>query len=220
MADYLSEPRLRIETGAHQGRVLGFDLDASGSLLLTASDDKTARLWSVPTLQSLGVLRPPFSEDPDGKLYAAALSKDGSMGAVGGFSWGPLTIHVFVVARCEIVRQVSLPKVVGEVVRALRFSPDRTLLVVGTDGPRLVVISVADWAIINRPAGGGALETVVPGLSGELFGEQGVASLRAAVTAFDPDAYDTRTIRAHAEAWDTERFVSAIRRIVDEVAGE
>src|SRR4051794_17082182 len=103
MADRLSEPRLRIETGAHQGRVLGFDLDAAGSLLLTASDDKTARLWSVPTLRSLGTLRPSLAEDPDGHLYAAALSKDGSMGAVGGRSQGPLTIYVFDIARCEIV---------------------------------------------------------------------------------------------------------------------
>jgi WD40 repeat protein len=149
MSERLSEPRLRIETGAHHGRVLGFDLDAAGSLLLTASDDKTARLWSVPTLRSLGVLHPPLAEDPDGHLYAAALSKDGSMGAVGGFSQGPLTIHVFDVARCQIVRQVSLPEVAGVGVIALRFSPDRTLLVVGTSGRGLMVISVADWAIIG-----------------------------------------------------------------------
>jgi WD40 repeat protein len=150
MTDHPSEPRLRIETGAHQGRVLGFDLDGAGSLLLTASDDKTARMWSVPALRLLGVLRPPLAEDPAGRLYAAALSKDGSMGAVGGFSRGPLTIHVFDVARCEIVRQVTVPEVEGEAVRALRFSPDRTLLVVGTNGRGLMVVSVADWAISSR----------------------------------------------------------------------
>jgi WD40 repeat protein len=150
MADKPSEPRLRIETGTHQGRVLGFDLDGAGSLLITASDDKTARLWSVPALRLLGVLRPPFAEDPDGRLFAAALSKDSSMGAVGGFSLGPLTIHVFDVARCEIVRQIMMPEVEGESVTALRFSADRSLLVVGTQERGLILVSVADWTITGR----------------------------------------------------------------------
>ena len=149
MPDQLSKPRLRIETGSHGGRVLGFDLDSSGSVLLTAAHDKTARLWSVPTLRSLGVLRPSLREGYDGQLYAAALSKDGSMGAVSGFSKGPLTVHVFDVARCEIVRQVTVNEVVEELVMALRFSPERDLLVAGTNKRGLMVISVADWTVIG-----------------------------------------------------------------------
>src|SRR5690348_11020910 len=150
MADHPSEPLLRIETGTHRGRVLGFDLDGAGSLLLTASDDKTARMWSVPALRMLGVVRPPFGKDPDGRLFAAALSKDGSMGAVGGFVDGPLTIHVFDVARCEIVRQVIVPEIESESVHALRFSPDRAVLAVGTIQRGLIIVNVADWAVIGR----------------------------------------------------------------------
>ena len=118
-------------------------------MLLTAAHDKTARLWSVPTLRSLGVLRPSLREGYDGQLYAAALSKDGSMGAVSGFSKGPLTVHVFDVARCEIVRQVTVNEVVEESVMALRFSPERDLLVAGTNKRGLMVISVADWTVIG-----------------------------------------------------------------------
>jgi glycosyltransferase involved in cell wall biosynthesis len=65
-------------------------------------------------------------------------------------------------------------------------------------------------AACGRPAiafaAGGALETVAPGVSGEFFPEQTVASLREAVEAFDPAAYDPAAMRAHAEQWGRERF--------------
>jgi len=150
MADDLSEPRLRIETGAHLGRVLAFDVDGAGTLLLTAGEDNTARLWSAPTLRPLGVLRPRLATDPYQQLWAAALSTDGSMGAVGGYSDGPLNIAVFDVARCEIVWQVSVPEVSKDTVRALRFSPDGTLLTIGTEQSGLVVFDVADWLVVGH----------------------------------------------------------------------
>jgi len=66
-------------------------------------------------------------------------------------------------------------------------------------------------------AGGGALETVVPGLSGDLFGEQSAEALRSAVEGFDPGAYDPRAIRAHAERFGVERFRSEIASIAAEI---
>ncbi|HYZ32908.1 MAG TPA: hypothetical protein VE684_11590, partial [Crenalkalicoccus sp.] len=152
-------PRLRIETGAHQGRVLGCDIDYAGTLLLTAGDDRTARLWSVPELRPLGVLRPPFGETPDGSLYAAALSPDGSMGVVAGYAAGPLCLHVFDVARCEIVHRVKLTEAGGESVATLRFSPDGELLAVGTGGLGLILFATAGWRHIGADAAYGARVT-------------------------------------------------------------
>ena len=67
-------------------------------------------------------------------------------------------------------------------------------------------------------AGGGALETVLPGVTGEFFEEQTADALEAAVRAFDPGRYDTAAIRAHAEQWDVPRFKAAMRTVVEEVA--
>lgn len=64
-------------------------------------------------------------------------------------------------------------------------------------------------------AAGGALETVVAGRTGEFFAEQTAVAVRDAVRAFDPDAYDPVAIRAHAEAWRSERFVSEIVAAVE-----
>lgn len=67
-------------------------------------------------------------------------------------------------------------------------------------------------------AGGGALETVIPGRSGEFFGEQTVEAIRAAVRRFDADRYDPQAIRAHAEQFRVERFRSQIAAVAAEVA--
>ena len=53
-------------------------------------------------------------------------------------------------------------------------------------------------------AGGGALDTVIPGETGEFFTEQTVESLKAVLAGFDPAAYDTAACRANAEQFSTE----------------
>jgi glycosyltransferase involved in cell wall biosynthesis len=59
-------------------------------------------------------------------------------------------------------------------------------------------------------AAGGALETVVPGTTGELFANQDARSLREAVAGFDPASYEPAAIRRHAEAWAVPRFQTRI----------
>jgi glycosyltransferase involved in cell wall biosynthesis len=66
-------------------------------------------------------------------------------------------------------------------------------------------------------AGGGALETVVPGWTGEFFGEQSTPALLKALETFNPDDYDPGVIRRHAQGWRVERFqaeiVGALKRV-------
>jgi glycosyltransferase involved in cell wall biosynthesis len=74
----------------------------------------------------------------------------------------------------------------------------------------------------GRPAiaygAGGALETVVPGVTGELFQRQDVDTLFETLESFDPEAYDPAQIRAHAQGWGVDRFRRAIEAVVNEVA--
>jgi len=55
-------------------------------------------------------------------------------------------------------------------------------------------------------AGGGALDTVVPGVTGEHFGEQSVESLLAVLAKFDPSAYDSVACRQQAERFGRDVF--------------
>ncbi len=63
-------------------------------------------------------------------------------------------------------------------------------------------------------AGGGALETVVAGETGVFFDHPTTRSLTSALAQFDPDAFVTATIRAHAEAWDVARFQQRLSSVV------
>jgi glycosyltransferase involved in cell wall biosynthesis len=76
--------------------------------------------------------------------------------------------------------------------------------------------SVDDFGLVpvETMACGGALETVVPGRTGEFFEQPTAAGLAGAVRAFEPDAYDPAAIRHHAEAWDVPRFQRSILDVV------
>ena len=63
---------------------------------------------------------------------------------------------------------------------------------------------------------GGALESVIPGVSGVFFAEQTVDSLREALRAFDPRAYDAGVIRRHAEQFSVQRFHHQIAEFVQQ----
>lgn len=89
--------------------------------------------------------------------------------------------------------------------------------------------SVDDFGLIpvetmacGRPvlafAGGGALETLVAGATGEFFHEASASALLSALEEFDPDSYDPDAIRAHAKRWDLPRFQEAILRTIIDVA--
>jgi glycosyltransferase involved in cell wall biosynthesis len=63
--------------------------------------------------------------------------------------------------------------------------------------------------------GGGALDTVIPGKTGELFNEMTVDSLAKVMQNFDANAYDTAVIRTHAEQFDTGVFNRQIATFVE-----
>lgn len=63
---------------------------------------------------------------------------------------------------------------------------------------------------------GGALETVVPDVTGAFFAAQEPESLAAALRDFDPARYDARRLRAHAEDFAPARFIERLRAIVDQ----
>ena len=70
-------PFLRIETGMHTATIERIGVDADCSLIATASEDKTVRLWSLPDGKLKRVIRLPIGDGHAGKVDAAAVSPDG-----------------------------------------------------------------------------------------------------------------------------------------------
>jgi WD40 repeat protein len=79
-------PVLRLNTQMHTSIIKRIDVDAAGRYLVTGSDDKTVRVWSLPDGKLLRVLRPHIAKGHEGKIYSVAISPDGKTVAVGGWT--------------------------------------------------------------------------------------------------------------------------------------
>lgn len=119
------EPVLRIETGMHIAAIKRIGVDAANRYLVTASEDKTVRVWELPSGRLLRVIRPPLGAGYEGKLFAVALSPDGSTIAAGGwtgYEWDKQhSIYLFDRESGRLIRRLGgLPNVVNHLV----YSPD------------------------------------------------------------------------------------------------
>ena len=63
---------------------------------------------------------------------------------------------------------------------------------------------------------GGALDTVVPGVTGVFFHEQTASCLAETLSRFDPQEYDPAAIRAHAMRFDNSVFRTRLRGFVQD----
>ena len=81
-----AEPFLVLEPGRHTAVIKRLDADREGRFLVTASDDKTVRVWAAEDGRLLRTLRLPAGPGDVGKAYAAAISPDGALVAAGGWT--------------------------------------------------------------------------------------------------------------------------------------
>lgn len=64
-------------------------------------------------------------------------------------------------------------------------------------------------------AAGGALETVIEGVTGRFFHQQSAAAIAAAVAAARTDRYDPAVIRRHAEGFSRDVFLAQMRAVIE-----
>jgi WD40 repeat protein len=144
-----TEPILRLGTGMQTATIRRISVDAAGRLLLTVSDDKTAYLWSLSDGHRVRVLRPPIGTGAEGKLYAGALSPDGRIAAVGGWTgwdWdASASVYLFDTSSGRLLRRLSgLPGAID----SLAVSPDGQFLGAGLSGNNGIrVWRTSDWTL-------------------------------------------------------------------------
>jgi WD40 repeat protein len=120
-------PTLVLESGAHTGPIRRLAVNADETIVVTASDDKSARLWDVASGNAIATLHPPVGAGPIGRLYGAAISPTGVL-ALGGTTAAEGDSHR--IHRFDLRSHASVGSfdARGGDIKRLEWSPDGALL--------------------------------------------------------------------------------------------
>lgn len=149
-----SIPMLRLDTGMHTAPIKGIASDRDGRWLVTASDDKTLRLWSLDDGVLLRTLRVPIGIGNAGRLFAVAMDPDGDWIAAGGWTryrnGAGHGVYLFDRATGQVRQRLGdLP----DMITALCVSSDGAFLAAGLHGSAgLRVWSTNDWQPVAEDA--------------------------------------------------------------------
>lgn len=130
-----AEPVVRIATEMHTAMIRRLVRDERGDRLITASDDKTLRIWRARDVRLLKTLRIPIDQGHEGQILALAVSPDGQRVAAGGWTcwdWERAScVYVLDTQSGELIKRVrGFPDAIG----ALAWSRDGRHLAVGLQG--------------------------------------------------------------------------------------
>ncbi len=148
-------PQLMLDTGGHMASIVDLAFTPDGSQLVSASNDKTIRIWDIATGKTVRMIRGESAPGNWGTIYAMSLSPDGRWIAVGGYLSENVPISASVIRLYDFATGKLVKLLAGHknVVHALKFSPDSKRLISGSGDKTAMIWDVATGKTLV-PAGG------------------------------------------------------------------
>lgn len=141
---------IQVETGTHSAPIRGVSVDEALGLVITVSDDKSARVWDLATGAVRQIVRPTVGLGKDGGLYAVAFDAGSKRIAFGGsVADAAGRQQVFLADPSTGAINAALPVGAGEV-RALAWSPDGSVLAITTAGDNALRAFSAGGALLHE----------------------------------------------------------------------
>ena len=131
---FAQSPILQIDTGGHKALIRDIAFTPDGKYLVSASNDKTIRVWDWQAGKTDRIIRGQINEGDEGKIFAMALSPDERWLAVGGMfhNSNPIIGSTIRLYHFPTGQLTGLLKGHNNVVLSLAFSPNSRYLVSGS----------------------------------------------------------------------------------------
>ena len=123
-----AQPVLQVETGSHSAFVRRIDVAQDRNLAVTASDDKTARVWDLRTGELRQILRPPVGGGELGRLYGVAIHPTDDVVAIGGNTGNGVGQHRILLFSMSTGQPLAAFDARGGDIRKLAWTRDGSLL--------------------------------------------------------------------------------------------
>ncbi len=129
-----TQPILTLNTEMHTATIRRISTDKLGNVVLTCSNDKTAKLWDATTGKLLLTFRVPIDEYDNGMLYSGAISPDGNTVVLGGWTSQDGTdnrMYIYDVRENKLIRSISgFPHRIYDI----EFSKDGSFIAIALGG--------------------------------------------------------------------------------------
>ena len=128
------EPIIMIDSGGHTAHIEEVMFTNDGKSLISASTDKTIRIWDLKSGSTAKVIRGEIGSGASGEIYATAISHDNKYLAAGGlFTGDPEHICAIRLYDYHSGKLISLLKGHKNFILSLKFSADGKYLISGSN---------------------------------------------------------------------------------------